>query len=263
MQDEPSLISPNPPPSPCICDNTSTLLIFLLTHRATSPLSLWTCRSHFHSCESVGLPRFLSRSYLLSRGPRWSLCNRHFPRGWDRLGFYLDKQWLLRNNHRGPRLNKYDPHLLVKMTTPSPSHYIFLSAFRAVPIIFMCMWRIHPYLPVNLKGAPHTNVTMSSHLPGNPKDVFAFPCGTVFTQVQVLFNPPNFTHTHTHLAPTQTPCSHTDTLLPHRHLAPTQTPCSHTDTLLSHSQSRLSVWYVLIHETKQLIGWSARLIHFA
>ena len=111
------------------------------------------------------------------------------------------------------------------MTTPSPSHYIFLSAFRAVPIICMCMWRIHPYLPVNLKGAPHTNVTMSSHLPG--KDVFAFPGGTVFSQVQVLFNPPNFTHTHT-------PCSHTDTLLPHRHPAPTQTPCSHTDTLLPH-----------------------------
>ena len=45
---------------------------------------------------------------MLSRGSPWSLCNRHFPRDWDRLGFYADKQWLLRNNHRGPRLNKYD-----------------------------------------------------------------------------------------------------------------------------------------------------------
>ena len=25
-------------------------------------------------------------SYLLSRGPQWSLCNRHCSRGWDRLG---------------------------------------------------------------------------------------------------------------------------------------------------------------------------------
>ena len=24
------------------------------------------------------------------------------------LGFYVDKEWLLRNNHHGPRLNKYD-----------------------------------------------------------------------------------------------------------------------------------------------------------
>ena len=48
------------------------------------------------------------RSYLLSRGPRWSLHNRHRSRGWDMLGLYVDKQWLLRNNYRGPRFNKYD-----------------------------------------------------------------------------------------------------------------------------------------------------------
>ena len=47
-------------------------------------------------------------SYLLSRGPRWSLCNMHFSRDWDRLGFYVDKEWMLRNNHRGPSVNKYD-----------------------------------------------------------------------------------------------------------------------------------------------------------
>ena len=48
------------------------------------------------------------RSYLLSRGPQWSLCNMHCSRGWDRLGFYVDKEWLLRNNHRGPSVNKYN-----------------------------------------------------------------------------------------------------------------------------------------------------------
>ena len=33
-------------------------------------------------------------------------------RGWNRLGLYVDKQWLLRNNYRGPRLNKYDQNVI-------------------------------------------------------------------------------------------------------------------------------------------------------
>ena len=36
------------------------------------------------------------------------ITEQAFSRGWDRMGFYLNKQWLLHKNHRWPRLNKYD-----------------------------------------------------------------------------------------------------------------------------------------------------------
>ena len=48
------------------------------------------------------------RSFLLSRDPLRSLCNRHYSKSWDRLGFYVDKEWLLRDNHRWPSVNKYN-----------------------------------------------------------------------------------------------------------------------------------------------------------
>ena len=48
------------------------------------------------------------RSYLASRGPRWSLCNRSFPGAGSDWGFYVNKQWLLHNNHHGPLLAKHD-----------------------------------------------------------------------------------------------------------------------------------------------------------
>ena len=47
-------------------------------------------------------------SYLASRGLRLSLRNRHFPGADEWLEFFVNKQWLLRNNYRGPRLAKYD-----------------------------------------------------------------------------------------------------------------------------------------------------------
>ena len=43
------------------------------------------------------------RSYAASCCPRWSLRNRYWSRRWDRR-FYVNKPWLLRNNHSGPRL---------------------------------------------------------------------------------------------------------------------------------------------------------------
>ena len=36
-----------------------------------------------------------------------------FYRGWDWLGFYVDKEWLLCNNHRGSGLNKYNHYNLI------------------------------------------------------------------------------------------------------------------------------------------------------
>ena len=64
-------------------------------------------------------------SYLHeARSTQWSLRNRHCSRGWDRLGFYESKKWLLCINHRGPRLNKYDQWLLVSphVVLFSPPH---------------------------------------------------------------------------------------------------------------------------------------------
>ena len=54
-------------------------------------------------------------SYLLSRGPRWSLCNRGGYRGFF---IYIEPQpipWLLRNNHRGSSVNKYQDGFCPKM----------------------------------------------------------------------------------------------------------------------------------------------------
>ena len=69
------------------------------------------------------------RSYLLSRGPRWSLRNRPCSRGWEWLGFYVNKQWLLLNNHRGPRLNEND-HIL---------------KLRIASVLFTDVWRVFQY----------------------------------------------------------------------------------------------------------------------
>ena len=62
-------------------------------------------------CQQVNRSIYNKWSYLLSLGPRWLLCNNHcLPTYNPRLSRSLG-QWLLRNDHRGPRLNKYDQWL--------------------------------------------------------------------------------------------------------------------------------------------------------